>query len=359
MKRKLSFADQRDNTSDKMMKWNETQLKEMNVSDHKSISGGRRLNFKLTEKKATSNLLKAADREHVQIETKQNCTNFRFSTGAYILVAKKLIKECEDRFKNGTPIAYTDMNITVDEFKTGLELNNKHFDTKIVFHMNGKKVVMHCYNSTQNLKIEGAAYLAFIEKYFTPIIMSEIEAVKEKIITYDSKVIVTLGKKKGPLKGKTTKKVRSIINHCKKCDKKFETNNALRQHKFVNHTATNDSSLNSENSLKHSTRNDSMSELLLCEDITISSLPPISCEEENQKKSITPERKNEDEKSRQQTNVVSEEITTEKNPENKCYCYLCEFETNNTSTLENHYATEHKTIYCDKCEYTAVRSGHL
>ena len=101
----------------------------MNVSDQNSISGRRRFNFKLSEKKATSNLLKGADREHLQIETKQNCTNFRFSTGAYILVAKKLIKECEDRFKNGTAIAHTDLKITVDEFKTGLELNNKHFDT--------------------------------------------------------------------------------------------------------------------------------------------------------------------------------------------------------------------------------------
>ena len=197
MKRKLNFIDQTENTSDKMMKWNETQLKEMNVSDQNSISGRRRFNFKLSEKKATSNLLKGADREHLQIETKQNCTNFRFSTGAYILVAKKLIKECEDRFKNGTAIAHTDLKITVDEFKTGLELNNKHFDTKIVFHMDGKKVVMHCYNSTQNLKIEGAAYLPFIEKFFQPIIMSEIEAVKEKIDTYDSKVIVTLEKRKG------------------------------------------------------------------------------------------------------------------------------------------------------------------
>lgn len=97
-----------------------------------------------------------------------------------------------------------------------------------------------------------------------------------------------------------------------------------------------------------------MSELLLCKDITTNSLPTISCEEEDHKKSITPNSKQgDDQKSKHQSNVVSEEITSEKNPENKCYCYLCEFETNITSTLEKHYETEHKTICCDRCKYIA------
>ena len=52
MKRKLSFTEQIEKTSDKIMKWNETKLKEMDVSDLKPPSGGRRLNFKLTEKKS-------------------------------------------------------------------------------------------------------------------------------------------------------------------------------------------------------------------------------------------------------------------------------------------------------------------
>ena len=68
MKRKLSFTEQIEKTSDKIMKWNETKLKEMDVSDLKLPSGGRRLNFKLTEKNATNNLLKAAD-SSLQSET--------------------------------------------------------------------------------------------------------------------------------------------------------------------------------------------------------------------------------------------------------------------------------------------------
>ena len=57
------------------------------------------------------------------------------------------------------------MNISVSDFSAGLELNGKHFDTKIEFQVNNQKVVMHYYNSTQNLKVEGSVYLDFIDKY--------------------------------------------------------------------------------------------------------------------------------------------------------------------------------------------------
>ena len=73
------------------------------------------------------------------------------------------------------------MELRIEEFRDGLELNNKHFDTKIVLFVNGKKVVLHCYNSTQNIKVEGSIYLEFIENFLKPLFLSNLEIVKSKI----------------------------------------------------------------------------------------------------------------------------------------------------------------------------------
>ena len=91
-------------------------------------------------------------------------------------------------FKNNTPIVRKNVEIIIDEFRSGLELNNKHFDTKITFKMNGKKVVLHCYNSTQNIKVEGSAYNEFIEEFLEPIVADEIERNRDEIDKYDQRV---------------------------------------------------------------------------------------------------------------------------------------------------------------------------
>ena len=158
---------------------------------------GRNLNFKLTDKKAKANLLKGASRVHLEIETKQKSKNFRFSTGAFLYVAKQMIKECETKFKNNSSIFHEDMEIRVEEFKDGLDLNEKHFDTKIVLYVNGNKVVMHGYNSTQNIKVEGSIYLDFIKKFLEPLFKSNIERLKANIIEYDRAVKVALNQKPG------------------------------------------------------------------------------------------------------------------------------------------------------------------
>ena len=90
---------------------NSTQLQHTDVSN--TVSDGRKFNFKLTEKKARSNLLKSAERVNLQVEAKQNCKNFRFSSGAYLVVAKKFIGECEMMFKNNTPIVHKMLNFVL------------------------------------------------------------------------------------------------------------------------------------------------------------------------------------------------------------------------------------------------------
>ena len=90
MKRKLQFEITDYN---KMLKLNQTEI------DDTELEAGRKFDFELTDKKAKANLLKSANRRHLEIENKQKSTNLRFSAGAFLMVAKPFIKECELGFK--------------------------------------------------------------------------------------------------------------------------------------------------------------------------------------------------------------------------------------------------------------------
>ena len=179
MKRKLDLTETY--SDKKMLKWNTTELNKMNVSDDASVGGARKFNFKLTEQKARKNLLKSPKRTHLQIEAKQNCKNLRFSPGAYVYIAKKMIEECHLKFRDNATFVYEDLKIQVVDFQTGHELNKRHIDTKVVFSVNGQKVVMHCYNSTQNLKLDGIAHSLFLDKFLGPLFFALIDDLKEEI----------------------------------------------------------------------------------------------------------------------------------------------------------------------------------
>ena len=161
MKRKLHSESMEENqTMMKMFKLNQSDASITNL-ELSEVGSGRKFNFKLTDKRAKSNLLKSASRDHFELDPKQKSTNLKFSAGSFIMVAKPMIKECEARFRSKSNFVKDDMVISVAEFRDGIELNDKHFDTKVVFSVNKKKVVLHCYNSTQNLKVDGSIY-----KYF-------------------------------------------------------------------------------------------------------------------------------------------------------------------------------------------------
>ena len=91
MKRKLMFAeeDRKISKISKMMKVNASFVayEKNDVTDAATVSNGRNFTFNLTEKTAKSNLLKAANRNDLEIESKQKCMILNFNAGAYLLTA--------------------------------------------------------------------------------------------------------------------------------------------------------------------------------------------------------------------------------------------------------------------------------
>merc|ERR1712098_176142 len=127
---------------------------------------------------------------------------------------------------------------------------------------------MHCYNSTQNLKIDGQAHCYFSENFLEPILKSKIDDIKEEIDRYDRKLVASLDSSNigGPLKGISVRKIRNSIDKnlftCKTCQLTFTSFTSLTRHK-AEHVVNSNLSLFP---IGNPTRNNSIShEALLCD----------------------------------------------------------------------------------------------
>ena len=318
LKRRLCLGE----TSNKMHKLNASSLDNTENND-------RKFNFKLTDKKAKSNLLKSANRPHFEVEMKQLSLNLKFSAGAYLLVAKPFVEQCETYFNKNSSLTENTMEVKVNEFRAGKDLNEKHFDTKIVFLVNAQKVTMHCYNSTQNIMVNGSIYVEFIEKFLQPFFQTNVDKKQAQIKEYDKTVIKSLNARGRPLKARSVKNIRSVIQQvdfiCTKCSNTFASHGHLRKHKAETHTTSFNSSNNSVLSIKNSTRNNSVAgEMLLCDDITINDGP-------------------QNHKNREILEIDFVE---------RIRCQKCTLEFTDSSDLATHQETHIPiTIYCRKCNF--------
>ena len=229
---------------------------------------------------------------------------------------------------------------------------------------------------------------------------SNIERLKANIIEYDRAVKVALNQKPGrPIKPRSVKSIRSDINQpyfsCKKCDDAFDNYGKLKKHKVTVHTFSNSMNSVGNNSLlsiKHSTRNNSLSEeMLLCEDITLFNLgesnsakpsleestehieniePKYTCElckqtfgsETDLQKHILSHTQNFKcvQCSYEVTNEYDLSIHVAKQHPPCMRCDNCPFEASSQQELETHASREHPPcIKCDNCQFTALSQQEL
>ena len=100
-------------------------------------------------------------RHHYEREEKKSCINLIFSGGAFNVVVQKAISELNNGPKHFVVGKEDVERITIDPRK---ELSGKHVDTKIEFKVNRDKIVIHIYNSTQKVTIQGRKYKWFVDK---------------------------------------------------------------------------------------------------------------------------------------------------------------------------------------------------
>ena len=121
--------------------------------------------------------------------------------------------------------------IRIADVKSGKDIGGKHIDTQIVFFVNRDKVVLHFYNTTQLILINGHGYDRFIETFLKPFFETKIETNLEHIEAYNAKALVALGGLK-MVKRSSVKYTESPTHlWCTRCDFAAKSRTALAKHK--------------------------------------------------------------------------------------------------------------------------------
>ena len=126
--------------------------------------------YEMNENKAKTKLLKGARRaEHLDIELKSTCANLRFDDGAFQEIALPLIKQFHNQIN--TMFRFMGHDIRVTESDAGVDNLDKHIDTKLVLFVNEERIVVHVYNTTQNVFVKGKSFANLVanclQPYFT------------------------------------------------------------------------------------------------------------------------------------------------------------------------------------------------
>ena len=170
----------------------------------------RSFGYTLNIKRAKANLLKSTKRVHnMDVEVKSGCVNMRFSGGAYQEVVLPLIRNWN--LQVNEEFIFDQNTIKVIEVDEGVESKAMHVDTKLVVLVNGEKVVIHSYNSTQNVMIQGKNRETFVMNVLEPYFRQKIEASVDQINRFNKEVKDSLSEKS------------TIIYNCPHCEVKTAT----------------------------------------------------------------------------------------------------------------------------------------
>ena len=210
-------------------------MKELTNSDKLvvNLNGGtpnkRSFGYSLNIKKAKASILKGVKRtKDIDVEIKSGCVNMRFSGGAYQETVLPLFKLWKQRVDQ--EIILCGAKIKVVSVEVGLESSAKHVDTKLVVMVNSNRIVIHCYNSTQNVMIQGRNRENFVSNILEPYFRQQIESSLERINKVNKEVKEIL---------ETQGNIRQNENaqqSCPHCDMRTTSTLKLRAHVKTCHT---------------------------------------------------------------------------------------------------------------------------
>ena len=177
------------------------------------FNNGRKFKFTLNEKKAKAKLLKGAIRgNHLEVETKSTCVNMRFSNGAYHELVLPLLRQWNNQV--GRTVEVLGCEFKIVESNSGTDISENHIDTKLALLFNGNRIVMHLYNGTQNLMVQGKFFEDFALKHLYPFFTKKIEESFDIIEKVNNNMRKMLGE--GKISSKQKKNVKPFqCQYCK------------------------------------------------------------------------------------------------------------------------------------------------
>ena len=239
---------------------------------------GRKFEFKLDEKAAKGKLIKGAKRVPFEVVKNSSSSNLDFCLGSWNNVVQPSMRYWSD-VKGIKSCKIDDMVIRIADLKSGKDIGGNHIDSQIVFFANRDKIVLHCYNTTQRILVNGHGYSKFIEMFLIPYFESKISLNLEGIAQFNNNALAVLGSKSVK---RSDIKYNGGPTHlwCTKCDFAAKSRPALIKHKKTKHALNSSSKSSPSTSLSlpqhHSTRNNSIVEALQQDNMTLKDIS-IEC----------------------------------------------------------------------------------
>ena len=197
-----------------------TEAELSKYDEEHSNKDGRVFNYVVNNKRAKAKLLKGAKRgKHLVVESKNGCVNLIFSDGSYLETVLPLLKSWHQKVNE--KILLNNTEIEVVEFDVGIEDSQKHIDTKLVIVSNNCRLVLHAYNSTQKIMIQGQNYENFAMNCLEPFFKDKIEETIEQITKLNDDIKDSLEMKH--------KKIEKTFN-CPQCGFVCISNGELKVH---------------------------------------------------------------------------------------------------------------------------------
>ena len=346
--------------------FNEIEEFEDHMVKHKTELGNpRNFNYDMNMKKAKKKLLKGANRKsHLDVEIKPTCVNLRFSDGSFQKVVRPMLQEWSQCVNKVFKLSENEIKIV--EFSSGMDIKANHIDTKIVLFSDKDRFVIHVYNGTQNLMVQGRNFEEFAINHLQPFFVTEIEKCESAIESVNRNIKEVLGS------GNIVKQ-KSKPFDCPNCKVKSSTLADLRMHLKSSHSKISKKKLShnkkilDEDSSLLSDSMDSFSSNNLDEREKSSPEKPslscdwLLCEFESNKDEELGKHIEEEHVPVLRKKYLPVTVQETKNPEK---CYLCPFESKTKDDLETHIKTKHEDESQTQIEEetneiceTIVRSG--
>ena len=272
----------------------------------KNMDVSRTFDYELNDKALKTKLVNAAKRSPMEIEENTSSSNLIFSAGAWSNVVLPSVKYFNE-VKGEKTCKVGEYTVKVGGVKAGKENSGKHVNTQVVFFADRDKIICHLYNTTQLILVNGHGYNKFIDLFLKPFLQSKINECLKDIENTNDEIYDKLVPKTSRRSNVKLKCGPSFP--CHSCDYVGKSNTALRKHKKSDHVL----SINTSNKKllpKHSTRNNSVIENLMIEDLSSTNLLDDSCQ------------------------VLEAKTLT-------YTCFECNFVTKSKSQLEEHVNTHH------------------
>ena len=151
-------------------------------------------NYELNKKSAKGKLVKGSKRIPFEHEKNSASCNLIFSVGAWLTAVLPAVRYWEE-IKGKKTCKVDDKVIKVIGIKSGKDTNGMCVTSQVVFYSNSDKVVLHLYNTTQRILVNGHGYENFVEIFLKPFFLSKVQAYPQEIQRINEEVSQKFGAK--------------------------------------------------------------------------------------------------------------------------------------------------------------------